>query len=154
MMKISTIFIAVAACLSPLQVLSAAQGPEKDLDMIVKNCRSTFAISDEAVSFLHSTGSLKDETDDKAMCYFNCVMEGMGLVKDGAFQVSEQLKVTEKILNGKKKPDGTMYDLVGLKTDIENCSKLQGKNVCHTTYVIVRCIEKKQSDLGITKPNN
>ncbi|XP_071450219.1 uncharacterized protein [Hetaerina americana] len=152
MVKKAALVISLATYLIA-DVISMNGEAADSIEKTLESCRAKFPISDETLNFLHSMGSLRDESDEAAMCYVNCVMEGMEIVEAGVFRKEEQMKIAEELLKGVKKADGSNYDVNAMKKNIEDCSKLKGKSTCHTTYIITQCIEKKRKEMGIVEPN-
>ncbi|KAG8236161.1 hypothetical protein J437_LFUL005268, partial [Ladona fulva] len=110
----------------------------------ITNCQQRFPIpSDQLQSFME-TKLLKDDTNEAATCFVQCVLEGLGVVSNGVALVESMQKMTEDYFRGRMKPDGSMVNVDLLKKNVEDCARSETGNItCQKNYRIWRCTQMK-----------
>ncbi|XP_071450030.1 uncharacterized protein [Hetaerina americana] len=109
-------------------------------------CKTRLNPPDDVVNTVISTGILKDENSEIGTCFVQCVMEELGIVKDGVFSILENFEKIKVSMEKHKRPDGSGPDPEKVEKEITECAAAGiGDTACAKNYRIWACMMEKRA---------
>ncbi|XP_046400401.1 uncharacterized protein LOC124166766 [Ischnura elegans] len=120
------------------------------MESAIKECQGRFKISADDLETFRTSGMLKDEKAPDGTCFVQCVMEEMGMVKDGIFSTERKMQVSEEAFKDFKTPDGAVIDIEKMRNGVTECAAAAtGDTTCAKNYSIWVCLGAKRQEVGL-----
>ncbi|XP_023719059.1 general odorant-binding protein 56a-like [Cryptotermes secundus] len=115
-------------------------------------CQKEHGITDETfIEIRNREMILEDESDESMKCLIQCMLVGLGMLKDGQLDVNAVMNIAKPLLDNIEQ-QGREVDEESLRSDIANCTDTSQKGECTGGYEMWKCLHGIMSNVMLSAP--